>query len=194
MFKQFLLLATLLTSSVVMQASVFGSIRAIVHDPQHRAIANAEVLLESTNSSLKLTGHTDARGVAQFLSVPIGEYQISASAAGFAVHQQVITAISDRVQELHVQLRMQDLKQSIEVQDSVELVNPSSSTPQSMIDRVQIAETPGADRTNSLSFITDYVPAAYMVQQQLHVRSGHQITWAFDGVPVPNTNIASNVG
>jgi outer membrane receptor protein involved in Fe transport len=194
MFKQFLLIATLITSSVGMQASVFGSIRAIVHDPQHRAIANAEVLLESTNSSLKLTGHTDGRGVAQFLSVPIGEYRISASAAGFAVHQQVITAISDRLQELHVQLRMQDLKQSIEVQESVELVNPSSSTPQSVIDRVQIAETPGADRTNSMSFITDFVPGAYMVHDQLHIRGGHQVTWAIDGVPVPNTNIASNVG
>jgi hypothetical protein len=28
----------------------------------------------------------------------------------------------------------------------------------------------------------------------LHVRGGHQVTWAIDGVPVPNTNIASNVG
>src|SRR5664280_3451239 len=29
---------------------------------------------------------------------------------------------------------------------------------------------------------------------QLHVRGGHQVTWAIDGVPIPNTNIASNVG
>src|SRR5262249_497200 len=29
---------------------------------------------------------------------------------------------------------------------------------------------------------------------QLHVRGGHQVTWAIDGVVVPNTNIASNVG
>ena len=33
-----------------------------------------------------------------------------------------------------------------------------------------------------------------MVHDQLHVRGGHQVTWAIDGVPVPNTNIASNVG
>ncbi len=42
--------------------------------------------------------------------------------------------------------------------------------------------------------ITDYVPGAYMVHDQLHVRGGHQVTWQIDGVPVPNTNIASNVG
>ena len=33
-----------------------------------------------------------------------------------------------------------------------------------------------------------------MVHDQLHVRGGHQVTWAIDGVPIPNTNIATNVG
>ena len=33
-----------------------------------------------------------------------------------------------------------------------------------------------------------------MVHDQLHVRGGHQVTWAIDGVPIPNTNIASTVG
>ena len=42
--------------------------------------------------------------------------------------------------------------------------------------------------------ITDYVPSAYMVHDQLHIRGGHQVSWLIDGVPVPNTNIASNVG
>ena len=42
--------------------------------------------------------------------------------------------------------------------------------------------------------ITDYVPGAYMVHDQLHIRGGHQVSWLVDGVPVPNTNIASNVG
>jgi hypothetical protein len=42
--------------------------------------------------------------------------------------------------------------------------------------------------------ITDFVPGAYVVHDQLHVRGGHQVTWAIDGVEVPNTNIASNLG
>ena len=28
----------------------------------------------------------------------------------------------------------------------------------------------------------------------LHMRGGHQVDWLIDGVPVPNTNIASNLG
>jgi outer membrane receptor protein involved in Fe transport len=42
--------------------------------------------------------------------------------------------------------------------------------------------------------ITDHVPGSYVVHNQLHIRGGHQVDWLVDGVPVPNTNIASNVG
>ncbi len=38
------------------------------------------------------------------------------------------------------------------------------------------------------------MPGAYVVHDQLHIRGGHQVSWLLDGVPVPNTNIASNVG
>ncbi|HKT68161.1 MAG TPA: TonB-dependent receptor, partial [Terriglobales bacterium] len=58
----------------------------------------------------------------------------------------------------------------------------------------QIVNTPGADQSNSMAMVTDYVPGAVMVHDQLHVRGGHQMTWLLDGIPVPNTNIASNVG
>jgi hypothetical protein len=67
-------------------------------------------------------------------------------------------------------------------------------TPTTIISRSEIATTPGADLSNSFNAITDYVPGAWMTHDQLHVRGGHQVTWAIDGVPIPNTNIASNVG
>jgi len=47
---------------------------------------------------------------------------------------------------------------------------------------------------NSLEFITSYTPARTCVHDQLHIRGGHQVSWLVDGVPVPNTNIAANVG
>jgi hypothetical protein len=45
-----------------------------------------------------------------------------------------------------------------------------------------------------MAMITDYVPGAYVTHDQLHIRGGHQTSWLVDGVPVPNTNIASNLG
>ena len=62
------------------------------------------------------------------------------------------------------------------------------------LSRQDIARTPGADLSNSMAMIVDFVPGAYMTHDQLHIRGGHQVTWEIDGVPIPNTNIASNVG
>jgi len=42
--------------------------------------------------------------------------------------------------------------------------------------------------------ITDNVPGAYMTHDMLHIRGGHQVSWLIDGIEIPNTNIASNVG
>jgi hypothetical protein len=41
--------------------------------------------------------------------------------------------------------------------------------------------------------ITDYVPAAYVTHDMLHMRGGHQVDWLIDGIPLPNTNIAANL-
>ncbi len=42
--------------------------------------------------------------------------------------------------------------------------------------------------------ITDYTPGAYMTHDMLHMRGGHQVDWLIDGVEIPNTNIATNLG
>ena len=42
--------------------------------------------------------------------------------------------------------------------------------------------------------ITNFVPGAYLTHDQLHIRGGHQVSWLIDGVPIPNTDIASNLG
>ena len=70
----------------------------------------------------------------------------------------------------------------------------TSATPITLVNRQEIERTPGASRSNSMAMITDFVPGAYVTHDQLHIRGGHQTSWLVDGVPVPNTNIASNLG
>lgn len=177
-----------------LRASVFGTVKVIVHDPQHRPVQNAEITVQSTSSDLTQMAHTDAGGIATVLNVPVGEHRVSVSASSFDTQQQLVMVVSGTLQELHIQLVPATVEQRVEVIGTPELVNPSSSTPEALIRRAEISETPGADRTNSMSMITNFVPGSYMVHDQLHIRGGHQVTWAIDGVPVPNTNIASNVG
>lgn len=184
----------MMISSLPSLAGIFGTVRSLVHDPQHLPIANAEVVLQSRTSAWKMKARSNAQGAAQFLSVPIGDYQLEISAPGFATRTIPVIVLSDRIQEVHAVMSLASAHAAVEVTASAAEVVPSSSATQSTVSRSEINRTPGADRTNSLSFITDYVPGAYVVHDQLHVRGGHQVTWAIDGVPVPNTNIASNVG
>jgi outer membrane receptor protein involved in Fe transport len=175
-------------------ASVFGTVKAIVHDPQHRPVKGAQVEVQSRTSAFKMAGATNEDGIATLQNVPVGEYDVTIQSPGFAAVQQPVTVTSSNVQEMHFALALAQHQETVEVSGAPETVNPTSSTPQTLVNRSDIAQTPGADRTNSMSMITDYVPGAAMVHDQLHVRGGHQVTWAIDGVPVPNTNIATNVG
>ena len=57
-------------------------------------------------------------------------------------------------------------------------MNVDSVTPTTMISREDIERTPGADQTNSMEMITDYVPGAYMTHDMLHMRGWSSIELA----------------
>ncbi|HMH07536.1 MAG TPA: TonB-dependent receptor, partial [Terriglobales bacterium] len=192
-YKQALLLGLLL-SSLTALAAIFGTVSGLIHDPQHRPVEGAQVRLRAANSAwTKSITSTDA-GEFHFDAVPLGEYNVTVELQGFAPQQQKLVLSSGRDAKVHFSLTVAQAKETVEVSDTSTAVNSESSTTTTLVSRRQIAQTPGADQTNSLSMITNYVPSAYMVHDQLHIRGGHQVSWLIDGVPVPNTNIASNVG
>ena len=88
---------------------------------------------------------------------------------------------------------MASVLQSVVVNSDASVVNTERSRRRPWSADEDIARTPGADQTNSLAMITDYVPGAYMTHDMLHMRGGHQVSWLIDGVQIPNTNIASNL-
>ena len=126
--------------------------------------------------------------------MPIGEYTVTVESSGFSKSTLALIVLSDRTTVLRVQLKIAPVSQQVEVRATPGQVDSDSPTPVTLVSRKQIAQTPGASRTNSLALITDYVPGAVVTHNQLHIRGGHQVTWLVDGVPVPNTNIADTVG
>jgi hypothetical protein len=176
-------------------ATVFGTVRGIVHDPQHRPVADASVKLKSATSDWTQTAQTDQVGTFSFSAVPVGDYLVTVTKSGFADDQQAVTVVSDSSPTLHFQLKISAVNQTTTVvAETPEAANVESVTPTTLLARVDIARTPGADRTNALQMITDYVPAAYVTHDMLHIRGGHQVAWLIDGVSIPNTNIATNLG
>ena len=189
-----LIAGVLLLISVSASATIFGSITGLIHDPQHRPVEGAKVTIWANNSQWTQTAVSDASGQFRFDNVSFGSYTVQVETVGFASQTQQMTLTSGSEVRLHFPLSIAGSKESVQVTDVASGVNPDSSTPTSTISREQIEETAGASQSNSMAMITNYVPGSYMVHDQLHIRGGHQVSWLLDGVPVPNTSIASNVG
>ncbi len=196
MRKLFLLLSLLLVLAAphAVRATIFGSVRGIVHDPQHRPIPNAQVTLKASDSDYSQTKQSNNDGEFEFDAVPIGNYTVTVTRQDFSQQQQAVFVRSETSPVLHFELSVAGATQTTVVSGAPVEATIQSVTPTTTISRIDVQDTPGADRTNSMAVITDYVPGAYMVHDMLHVRGGHQYSWLIDGVPVPNTNIATNVG
>jgi len=189
----FLSAVLILTDSIVL-ATIFGSVQGIIHDPQHRPILGATVVLKSKSSEWTKNTSTDANGAFVFNAVPLGDYSISVASPGFTQAVQSVVVNSGTAPIAHLQLSLAGAAETITVSGAPVIAPTDSATPITLVDRLDIARTPGASRSNSLAMITDFVPGSYVTHDQLHIRGGHQTSWLVDGVPVPNTNIGSNLG
>ena len=175
-------------------ATVFGQVEGIVHDPQHRPIAGAQIVLKSANSDFVREIQTNADGDFHITAVPAGDYLVTISQQGFRSLKQQITVASNASPILHFELELASVEQSAVVTAETQAANVDSVTPTALVSREDIARTPGASRTNGFEMITNFVPGAYETHDMLHMRGGHQVSWLIDGVQIPNTNIGSNLG
>ena len=187
-----LFLAILIATTLY--AADVGGVRGVVHDSGHLPIVQAKVTLKSATSEWSQTATTDRRGEFAFISVPIGDYVLTVSQPDFETRSQIVTVTSGFSPVAHVQLAKGPALPTVTVTAATDTALPVTATPTTVVSREDIERTPGAEQTNNLAMITDFVPGAYVVHDQLHVRGGHQTTWAVDGVEIPNTNIASNLG
>ena len=187
--------ALLMAAATPGLATVFATVHGIVHDPQHRPVPGAQVALEAANSDFKLAATAGPDGAFELHQAPIGVYRLVVTASGFATFSQPLTVSSGTNPLLHIPLQVATSEQTILVEAAGTSASSTDSvTPTTLITRTQIEQTPGASRTIGMQMITDYVPGAYMSHDMLHVRGGHQTSWLIDGISIPNTKIASNVG
>src|SRR5579864_7631446 len=195
MFRQIsFFVGLLLLCAGTLLAAAVATVRGIVHDAQHRPIADAEVVLKAEHSEFTQTARTTAEGEFHFDSVPIGEYRITVSKSEFGSEEEKFNVLSGTAPILHIELKVAKQAQTVTVTSEAPPAQEESVTPTTLVTREEITETPGAGQSNSVAMITNYVPGAYTTHDQLHVRGGHQVSWLIDGVSIPNTNIASNLG
>jgi TonB dependent receptor-like, beta-barrel/Carboxypeptidase regulatory-like domain/TonB-dependent Receptor Plug Domain len=194
MHRTIVLVFLLILLSATADATIFGTVRGRVLDAQGKALAGATLTLEASQSSAQRTTTTDGQGAFAFVAVPVGGYVLRAEAPGLQTATRTVTVDSGARVDLSIVLQVPSKSERVEVTAESPTADLRSATTKTTVRHLDIVRTPGADQANSLAMITDFVPGSYVVHDQLHIRGGHQVSWLVDGVPVPNTNIASNVG
>src|SRR6202140_892237 len=139
--------ATCLTLALTAFAVVVGSVRGVIHDPQHYPVQNAMVMIKAKSSDWSASTNSDANGKFAFNAVPLGEYVVTVAGLGFEQAQQDIAVLSGSEPVLHFGLNVAGAKEMINVSGSPAAAPTDSSTPTTVVDRLEIARTPGADRS-----------------------------------------------
>ena len=69
-------------------AAVFGTVRGVVHDPDHRPVPDAQVLVKSAGSDYSQKLATNADGAFEATTLPVGAYTVTVMRDGFATSVQ----------------------------------------------------------------------------------------------------------
>ncbi len=173
-------------------AAAYGSVSGLVRDQDGRPVVGAQVALESAAHAI-LRRQTDTTGHFVFPQVAIGQYTLTVSQRNLTPLSEGVTVEAGYFPFATIVLKRSSALAEVTV-SATRMPVVASVTPITMVSQADIESTPGASNVNSLAMITDYVPGAYQAHDMLHVRGGHQTNWLVDGVEIPNTNIAENLG
>jgi len=173
-------------------AAAYGTVSGVVRDDSNQPVTAATVVLESA-TRVTTERQTDKAGRFVFAQVAIGDYRLIISRNDFVSSSQPVTVEAGYFPFATVTLRRSSELSEVIV-TAARLPVVASVTPITMVSQEDIENTPGATNVNSVAIITDYVPGAYQAHDMLHIRGGHQTNWLINGVEIPNTNIAENLG
>src|SRR5271155_2389510 len=123
-------------------AGIYGAVRGVVHDPQHRPIQDAMVMLRAKSSDWAKSVTTDASGEFQLNGVPLGDYSVSVASQGFAQTSQSVIVNSGSVPVVHFQLRVASANERVTVSGEAIVAPTDSATPTTLVSRLDIERTP----------------------------------------------------
>src|SRR5215471_18552542 len=114
---KYLSLLALLFLSTSIQAQTFrGTINGTVTDPSGAVVANAQVKATEVATNIEHNTVTTTDGQFAFQDIPIGMYQVTAKAAGFATTTvDKVQVVTGSVYTLPVKLRVAQEATTVEV-------------------------------------------------------------------------------
>jgi hypothetical protein len=103
--------------AAVSKSTSTGSVSGVLKDPAGAVIPGARVELHSTASEFRQTRISDPLGHYSFVSVPIGNYQLTVTAAGFASQMLRSLAVAAGLElSANLSLRIATAAESVKVE------------------------------------------------------------------------------
>ncbi len=160
-----------------------------VSDSTGASVRGAKITLTDAANGLQRTATSNGSGLYQFLDVPPGNYQLEASAKGFASYEASnVTLVVKTPSTLNIQFRVAGVATSVTVEGQAPLINRTDASLGNTVQEDQIAELPIADRNVayllSLQPGVAYLGGAAETNQDTDTRSG-----AVNGVRSDQSNI-----
>jgi hypothetical protein len=148
----FALLSSLLLLSQLQAQSPRGSLRGSVQDVTGARIANATIVAQSSDSSLRREANSEDRGEFRIDDLLPGRYWIVVSAAGFSDAVAEVPIAVSSVREISVTLKLAASAQSVTVKGqsssiTTEPVDVASAVHQGVIGRQDLQNLPLAARS-----------------------------------------------
>jgi outer membrane receptor protein involved in Fe transport len=173
-----LAIAALAAAAALHAQTVTGSIEGVVQDATGGAIAGAKLTLRSGESGLTRNALSNPQGFYQFSFVPIGDYTVTAEAAGFGAVQRAVPVSLNTTRVADFRLSPAAVSTQVTVEAETSLIEMSRGEQKSSLDEKAIEDRPLSSR-NMLALV--------------EMMPGFQSSGSFSGVNNPTLSSGSYV-
>ncbi len=147
-----LLLAVLLSSSVVAFGQTTGTISGTVTDEKGAVIPNATVTARNVERNISRNLTTTSDGNYRFENLPVGPYEVSVEATGFSKYVQTgITLILNQNAVVDVSMKPGGVQEVVNVTENAAIINTSNAEVSTQFDSRRLSELPLGPTRNVLA-------------------------------------------
>ena len=172
--------------------STFGSIVGVVRDPTQAVVPGATVKLKSLEDNGVRAATSDDNGSFEFVNLKPGNYAFSAEFPGFAeFHVPSAELTARQTLRIDVLLGIQSQAQSVEVSDTVAVINTENAVISDSINNQQITQLPLNNRATTTSPLASLALSPNVQQDSsgniaLDGASAAMVNFSVDGISTAN--------
>jgi hypothetical protein len=172
--------------------STFGSIVGVVHDTSQAVVPGASVTIRRLEDNSNRSAISDKNGSFEFVNLKPGSYALSAHAEGFAEFQVPSAELTSRqTLRIDVTLGIKSQSQTVEVSDTVAVINTENAVIGDSKSNEQITQLPLNNRATTTSPLAALALSPNVQQDSsgniaLGGASSAMVNFSVDGISTAN--------